>query len=202
MSVKSSNQRTSQKKLTRERILAAAIEVFEREGILAATSLEIARAAGVSHGSVFVHFGTKEGLLVAAIRSFGETLSLRLHELCDAGALLRAALAAHLDAIREREAFYTRLVVEAPLLPPDVRECLVLIQSTIAFHVAPAVQAAKDRGEIRELSLPLLFNTWLGLVHHYLANRELFAPGTSLVEARGRELLDHFMSMIETGGSR
>jgi hypothetical protein len=50
------------------------------------------------------------------------------------------------------------------------------------------------------MPLHLLFNTWIGLIHHYLMNRELFAPGASVVERHGRELLDHFMYLISKGG--
>jgi len=44
--------------------------------------------------------------------------------------------------------------------------------------------------------LPLLFNTWLGLIHHYLGNRDLFAPGHSVVERHGSMLLDHFVGLL------
>lgn len=192
--------RGEQKTATRRRILDAAIAVFGTKGILAATAAEVAKEAGVSHGSVFVHFGTMETLMAAAIEDFGEALSLRLHELTAVGAGTREVLAAHLEAIREREAFYSRLVAEASLLPPAARSCLVLIQSGIAFHLSPAIEADAKAGRVKEMRLPLLFNTWLGLVHHYLANRELFSPCESVIDARGQELLDHFMSLISIGG--
>ena len=45
--------------------------------------------------------------------------------------------------------------------------------------------------------MSLLFNTWLGLVNHYLVNRDLFAdPGESVIARRGESLLDHFMALI------
>lgn len=37
---------------------------------------------------------------------------------------------------------------------------------------------------------------WIGLVHHYLMNRDLFAPGESVIARRGRELLDHYMGLL------
>jgi AcrR family transcriptional regulator len=149
---------------------------------------------------VFAHFGTQEALVSAVIEDFGEALSLRLHELTAAGSGTRAVLGAHLAAIGEVEEFYARLVVEAPLLPDAARNSLVCIQSDIAFHLSPAIEADARAGRIKAMSLPLLFNTWIGLVHYYLGSRELFAPGSSLIEARGKELLDHFMSLISQGG--
>jgi AcrR family transcriptional regulator len=194
--------RKSRKLATRRQILEAAIRVFGREGILAASTAEVALEAGVAHGSVFAHFGTQEGLIVAAIEDFGSALSLRIHELVAKGAGTREVLQAHLEAIREREDFYARLVTEAPLLPEEARHSLVLIQSTIAFHLSPAIAKDAKEGRIEAMSLPLLFNTWLGLLHYYLANRELFAPGSSLVEKRGEELLDHFMFLVSARNGR
>ncbi|MBT3221823.1 MAG: hypothetical protein HN348_22320 [Proteobacteria bacterium] len=57
-------------------------------------------------------------------------------------------------------------------------------------------KAAIAAGELCCVSLTLLFNTWLGLVHHYLVNRDLFFPEGSVLEARGEELLSHFMMLI------
>jgi AcrR family transcriptional regulator len=149
------------------------LRAFSREGILTATTADVAAEAAVFHGSVFAHFGSQEGLI-----------------------------AAQLEGIREREDFDARLVMETPMLPPSARNSLVLIQSTIAFHLSPAIAADREAGRIRAMPLALLFNTWIGLIHHYLVNREFFAPGASVIDSRGEELLDHFMSLISTGGYR
>ncbi|MER7395408.1 TetR family transcriptional regulator [Streptomyces sp. NPDC000151] len=48
--------------LTRERILEATEEVLRRHGQAKATVVDVARALGVSHGSVYRHFPTKAAL--------------------------------------------------------------------------------------------------------------------------------------------
>src|ERR1700691_6032256 len=52
---------------SRVAILGAAREVFTERGYARATIREIARRAGVTHGLVMRHFGTKEQLLIAAL---------------------------------------------------------------------------------------------------------------------------------------
>jgi AcrR family transcriptional regulator len=192
--------REDQKRATRLRLIEAAIRVFARRGILASSTAEVAREASLSHGSVFAHFGTQEALISAVIEAFGEALARRLHELAASGAGTREVLEAHLRGLAEREDFYARLVVEAPLLPRRARDSLVAIQSSVCHHLSPAVEADLRRGRIRPMPLHLLFNTWIGLVHHYLANRDLFAPGASVIERRGGEILGHFMSLLAKGG--
>lgn len=51
----------------RERIIAAAIDVIAERGIAAATTKEIARAAGVSEGSLYNHFANKTALIGATM---------------------------------------------------------------------------------------------------------------------------------------
>ncbi len=202
MSGQSIRNRDKQKLETRHRILEAAIKVFSRDGIGAAKTADIATEAGLSHGSVFVHFGSQESLMLAVIEDFGQMLARRIHELSSSGAGTRAILKAHLRAIAEREPFYARLVVEASILPTLARDSLVALQSSICFHLSPAVDADTRAGRLKAMPLHLLFNTWIGLIHYYLANRELFAPGASVVERRGEELLAHFMSLVSRGGLR
>lgn len=61
-----SPKRAEQKAETRRRVLAAAMNAFNRHGFENASTALIAREAGVSHGTVFVVASTKEQLAVAA----------------------------------------------------------------------------------------------------------------------------------------
>lgn len=54
--------------LTSEAILAATEEVLRRYGPAKATVVDVAKALGVSHGSVYRHFATKAALREAVTR--------------------------------------------------------------------------------------------------------------------------------------
>lgn len=193
-------QRQIQKKLTRKRLIETALEVFARQGFTATRTADIAKAAQVSHGTVFAHFPTLETLLDAVIEEFGTRVSFRLHELAGGDNSLRDVLAAHIRGLREFEAFYTRLVIEGRLLPDSARNILIIIQSAISFHICRTAEREMQKGAIEPYPLHLLFNTWLGLIHYYLANDDLFAPGESVLERYGEELLEHYMYLISNKG--
>ena len=61
--------RKDRSETTRTQILEAAMVCFARRGYDGASTAEIAKAAGVSQGIIFHHFGTKEGLFAAIVRS-------------------------------------------------------------------------------------------------------------------------------------
>src|SRR5690242_16764047 len=52
---------------TRQRILDAALEVFSARGVAESSMGDVARAAGVSKGLAYNHFGSKEEILEALV---------------------------------------------------------------------------------------------------------------------------------------
>ncbi len=172
------------------------MDIFARKGFAAAKTVDVARAAEMSHGSVFVHFPTREHLIVAVIEEFGAQVMRRTHELAAAGEGVRGVLEAHLSCLQENEDFYARLISEAAALPPEARHTLTGIQSAVSQHLFTVAQEGIAHGEIRPMQMHLLFNTWIGLLHYYLSNRDLFSPGESVIETKGDELLTHFLELI------
>jgi len=53
---------------TRNRLLRAAVQVFDRKGYAAASVREIVEAAGVTKPALYYHFGSKEGMLLAILQ--------------------------------------------------------------------------------------------------------------------------------------
>jgi AcrR family transcriptional regulator len=191
--------RRERKERTRRIVLKAALEQFSRTGLGESRTLDIARRAGVSHGTIFVHFSTREALVAAVIDEFGMRVAARMHELASEGESVEEVLKAHLRGLSEFEPFYARLVTEGPLLPNAVGNALIAIQSAISFHLSQAAKREMDAGTVKRMPGHLLFNTWAGLVHYYIANREAFAPRGSVLERYASELIDHFMNLISTG---
>ncbi|NPV92840.1 MAG: TetR/AcrR family transcriptional regulator [Firmicutes bacterium] len=188
--------RRDQKERTRARIIKAAMGRLAVAGLTKVSTADIAKSAQVSHGTIFVHFPTREALLTAVIEEFGARVAGRLHELAQNGSGLREILIAHLQGLIEFEPFYTRLVIEGRLLPDRARQTLVVIQSAISLHISQAAEAEMEEGLIRKTPIHLLFNTWMGLVHYYLANGDLFSPRGSVLLQHGPALIDHYLNLI------
>lgn len=190
--------RKAQKENTKERIVEAAYDEFIRRGILATRMDDVAQAAGVSHGTVFVHFKTQEALIAEVIGIYCGRIATRTHEISSGASTVRDVLSAHLTGIAEYEPFYAWLVMEMPLLPEECRAVWIALQSAVSFHLSRAAQGEVGKGKIKDLPLHFLFNTWMGLVSYYLANRDLFAPEGNVIRRCGEELLDNFMKLLST----
>jgi len=59
---------------TRARLLAAAAELFADQGIDAVSVDAVAEAAGRTSGAVYAHFGSKQGLLLALLDSWKDSV--------------------------------------------------------------------------------------------------------------------------------
>jgi len=100
------SQRQKQKIQTRKYLIEVATNEFAKSGFSSTRTSDIAVAAKVSHGTIFVHFPTKENLLDEVIEEFGMNITSRLHELINENCGLKEALKAHLKGIEEYEIFY------------------------------------------------------------------------------------------------
>lgn len=87
----------------RERILRAAIDVFARSGYFTAKVSEIAKAAGVADGTIYLYFDGKEDLLITIFReharSYLQSLERELANVRRHEDRLRAAIRHHLEAL-------------------------------------------------------------------------------------------------------
>lgn len=67
------DKESRKKKITEKRrgqILKAAMEIFSRKGYAAATIPEIARAAGIAAGTIYIYYTSKRELFIAVIKNF------------------------------------------------------------------------------------------------------------------------------------
>ncbi|MCL2147739.1 MAG: TetR family transcriptional regulator [Methanomassiliicoccaceae archaeon] len=187
--------RQQQKARTRERITEAALRVYSENGFSTPT-VAIANEAQVSHGSVFAHFPTVDDLLISSVEKFAGELAMEIRLLTAGADNAAALLGMHMDVLTRHEGLYKRLVKEASCLPEEARNSLIAIQSALSFHFMQAMEAEMGKGGVKDIPLHMIFNTWLGLIHHYLLNSDLFAPQGRVLELRRDELIGCFLELI------
>jgi AcrR family transcriptional regulator len=194
------NSREIQKEQTRALLIQTAYDIFCNMGIMRARASDIAQAAQVSHGTVFVHFASLDSLIEEVVAVYGQKIALRPHALAHGHAHLAELLRAHLEGIMEFEPFYIRLILENRLLPPGARDSFVGVQSAISFHFAKAME--HDAAYASGIPPCFLFNIWVGLLHHYLSNGDLFAPEGNVIRRHGDMLIKNFLKLVEREGTQ
>lgn len=188
-------KRQVQKEETRLHILETAYRIYGEEGFSATTN-QIARAASVSHGTIFVHFPTVENLIVCLLEGFNAEINGQLHILSEKDESLETFLEAHIDVLIRYEAFYKRLISEINVLPQEAKFVFINLQSVVSFHLNQVIDRCKNEKTIKEIPMHIIFNSWLGLVHYYLINSYLFTEGSILTEYKV-ELISNYIKLIE-----
>jgi AcrR family transcriptional regulator len=190
-------KRQLQKVATREHIIETAMSVYLAQGFSVPTNI-IAQDAGVAHGTIFVHFPTRENLLFHALERFADNIGEKLHGLSASNSDMEVLLRAHIEIIGENETFYKNLIREISGLPLDTRSLLVSLNSIASHHFGVALQRGIEDGKLKNLSVHMAYNTWLGLIHYYLQNSEFFSPnGESVIERYKDELVNTYIALLK-----
>ncbi|WP_053232371.1 TetR/AcrR family transcriptional regulator [Sandaracinus amylolyticus] len=158
--------RDEQRERTRRRVYECALDVFRRDGVAPCRIDDITAAAGVSRGSFYFHFPTKEHVLLERMRETEDTI-------CDAIDALPAD--AHVDAVL---AVLNQKLAEIwepdPQLLPDVTGAALRLAATTMSDqeatrmrsvLAQRFRAGVERGEIVARVPPdILSDLYLGHV--------------------------------------
>ena len=129
-----------------DRLLAAATRLFTARGFPGVSVRELVQAAGVSRPVLYYHFGSKEGLLLAAIRSvsasYEDALRLAATSPGTAAERIRRVVRAHVTAgCRAATRSAARRRAGAPSLEPCLAKAIEWVQALVANGI--------ERGEFR-----------------------------------------------------
>ena len=191
------SQRQRQREATRRQLVEAGLRVVTATGFAGATTAAIAQATGKAHGTVFVHFRTRDDLVTELVAEVGRAMSDRLAALETLNPTLAEVLDAHLAALADQEVLYSRLLCEASTLPLAARAQVFALQSGVAARLRAAYLRARAQGTVRVLDPFTVGNLWISLTNHYLMNRDFFAPGGSVIEKSGAMLKAQLLGLIQ-----
>jgi len=196
LKTRSSRPRARQREATRRQLIAAGLRVVAVHVFAGTTTAAIARATGKAHGTVFVHFPTREALVTELVEEIGRTMSQRMVDVPTDAPGVSEVMDAHLAALAEHEELYSSLLREVTALPLVARARVFALQSGVAWRLREAHARDVARGVARAMDPVALGNVWIALTNHYLMHRDLFTPGASVIVARGAELKATLLEII------
>ena len=129
----------------RSEILGAATRVFARKGYHATRVADIAREAGVAQGTVYLYFGSRDQILIAAFGAFAEGMSAGVGEASGADGPA-------LDRLRS----VVRAVLSSMETEPELSKVMVDFWSAGAF-------GAKGLGEGPAIDLGGVYAEYRGI---------------------------------------
>ncbi|HUA35993.1 MAG TPA: helix-turn-helix domain-containing protein [Candidatus Binataceae bacterium] len=172
-----------------QRIKRAARTLFGHKGFEATTTREIARAADIGAGTLFLYAGTKEDLLVMIFREeIGAAVDQAFHTMTERrliDQLLRVfgAMIAH----HERNPGLARVFVKELPFVDNRRHGVATFMAALLKRIADLIERAQERNELDSSLLPALLAQNLFALYFATLQRWLGREGTS-AESRDRRL--------------
>jgi AcrR family transcriptional regulator len=164
---------------TRERILAAALDVFAAKGYHRALVDDIVRASATSKGAVYHHFPNKEALFLALVDEFARELASAVSEAIGRrqGALAKVegALMAALNTFAGNQRLARLILLEAVSLGPLYEAKRAEVHDRFASLIRGYLDQAVADGTIAPLDTRVATLAWLGAVNEIVI--ESLQPG-------------------------
>ena len=184
----------------REQILGAATRVFAEKGFSRATTREVARAAGVSEGTIYNYFEDKDALLMAILDKLNET-ERRAEDFeegmaADFRGFLEQYLRRRMSLIWEnREVF--RVVISEMLVNSELRKLYLRRVVEPTMRIAEEnFRSRMEQGEVREMDAPLAMRSVAGAVLGVLV---LGLLGDEEINSRSDEVSDVLAGLLLHG---
>jgi AcrR family transcriptional regulator len=193
------NHATTAGEKTRERIVEAALETLKREGFAGATSRAIAREGGFNQALIFYHFGSLDGLLLAALDHTSAERLQRYREAVEqadtAEDLAEVAASVYAeDRDRGHMTVVSQMVAGSVAKPELAQEVVARMEPWIelcedALRKALATSPAADVVPLRDLAYAVVtFYLGLNLLTHLDQDRKRTEAVVTSLEKLGRLL--------------
>ncbi len=187
--------RTRQRLETRDRIFEAALAEFRRVGVAAAEIERIVRAAEVARGTFYLHFPTKDHVLMELLRRQQREIAEQMRAIRSSSPrvfLWRVVDRMIENSVREARLYHELFAVVARHAGEMRSEADALVEALIAFF-----GACQERGKVRKDLTPLdLINVFLPGVYGLL-QMKLDSPPAELRQALYR-VVDIFVRGISS----
>jgi TetR/AcrR family transcriptional regulator, fatty acid metabolism regulator protein len=145
----------------RERILDAAVKVFAAEGFYNAKVSQIAQAAGVADGTIYLYFKSKDDLLIQLFEDRMERVNATLREALattDSAAIrLKRVVRLHLELVEANRDMAEVISVELRQSSKFIREYANPKFAEFLRTIAGAVVEGQRAGELRSDIDPYIF---------------------------------------------
>lgn len=192
----------------RQALLTAAETVFAEKSYAAATSRDLARAAGVSESAIYRHFGSKSGLFAAAVLApflqflgtFSDASARYLSQPLDDESMMRLFVSELLDQLTEHRRALRTFLAAAEDLDDETTEAFYGAFNDVMIKLGKVVgsEALVRRRKMRGLGAEMSVRTTVGIVMSIAVLDDWFLPPADERPTRN-EVIEHVRDILLYG---
>lgn len=190
------NKRQAQKAQTIEKILAVSKALFSKNGILNTTTLEIAKACDVAHGTVFLHFKDKNTLIAIIFEQELKRTAEEIYRLAMESHHLDVLLDRYFLYLENEEEFLAVIAREFPFYPLELRREILAHESILRHLFFTAIENGIQAGKFKPVDITTTISFLFGTINYYLAHKPHIVPDGSVIKAKKEALRHTFLQFL------
>ncbi len=187
----------SDNRSVREKVLAAAVQLFAEYGYHAAPLRDIARIAGIQAASIYYHYTNKQALLVEIMETYMRQLNTNLeHIVLQQGSVqqrLHAAIANHIRLHTTYKSEFFIIDTEIRALEGENRNHILSLRDQYEALIQDLLQEGMDQGVFRPSDVKVSSYAIIAMCTEVAA---WFRPGGRLTV---QQVIDIYSQMITQG---
>ncbi len=165
-----------------QKIVETAIQLFAEKGYANTSTAEIAKASGVSEGTIFKHYGTKDNLLLSVILPFvseffpymaQEMLKEIVTENTTFEQFLRSLIKNRVDFVTENKEIFQVVIKEIVYKDELKKELLPYALTNIPPIFKNVLEEFKERGELIDLPAERILKNLVSFLGGFFVSRFL-----------------------------
>ena len=179
-------KRIVEKAKTRQKILDATEYLIKRRGFVKISSRDISKECGVSQGSIYLHFETKEHLLMTILGSNIDSLETELRASCNPDLPQEILMKNFLDSISLFEDMMSRVYRDYSYLNIEITKKIQGLENYMKNLIFDNYKK-NSKSDLGIVDSFIAIDAVLSQIKDYLMSKETFTVANSVIkQKRGR----------------
>jgi len=188
--------RLEQKQLTRDNIIEKTTLLLEEKGFIKVSSKDISKSCGVSQGTIFLHFKTKNNLLNTILASNVSMLEKEITERCNANLDPLLFVRYFIDAITEYEAILSRAYKDYYYLEDSLQKQIDDLGTLIKNRFFDNLKSNRST-TISIIDAFTLIDAFISQIKQYLLEKNVYSRTNSVMKQRRGRIMKLYRMLFE-----
>ncbi|MFK5883151.1 MAG: TetR/AcrR family transcriptional regulator [Candidatus Izemoplasma sp.] len=177
------NQRQLSKAFTRQLILDKTALLLEQQGFFFVSTKQIADKCGISQGTIFLHFQTKDNLLNSIILNKVVLIEADLKQLCHPDDSKEVFFKNYMDVMIKHEDILSRLYKDLPYLSEQLSKNITGLEATIKKMFFDNIRN-HNKLNLSIVDLFIHIDAILSQIYKNLIEKETYSEHNSILKQR------------------
>ncbi len=190
------NKREEAKEKTRTLILEKSRNLFIRRGVINTSTIQIAEACGIAHGTVFLYYKNRERLVSEVFQQEFHRLMDEIFLITEKSTDLEPVFDFCLSFLEKEEDFISMISREFPFYPEHLQQQIVSLEESLRSDFQKALEFEKSTGRIGEINIESVLEFLFGALNYYMVRKKFFVKEGSVIKNKKESIKRTFFNMI------